>query len=164
MTLGSVFAGERMKVLTVAKDAVNAITKGSVCVPDTSITPNGYKKAPAAASVPGPFVICVNRDAAASDTAFAAAFPGTMVTVTAQGAIQPGKEVQASASVAGAVTVFVASTVATPTAAEVIAAQTDRLRVVGRYIGHEAELDGKTPATAAADGETNIVIVIGGVS
>jgi hypothetical protein len=162
MTLGSVFPGSTIKVLTVAKDAVNAITKGSVCVPDTSITPNGYKKATAAASVTGPFVVCVNKDAAAADTAFAAAFPGTMVTVTAQGAIAPGKEVQCSATVAGAVAQFAGAAVATPTAAEVLAVQADRLRVVGRYIGHESEITGKTPATSAADGETNIVIVIGG--
>ena len=165
MTLGSVFPDANMKVLTVGKSTSAAITKGAVCVVDTATAPDSYKIAPASAGNLGPFVVCVNKDAAAADASFSAAFPGTMVTVTAQGAFEVGKEVQCSSSVAGAVTVFAGSTVsATPTQAEVQNIRDDRLRVVGRYIGHEAEMDGKTPATAAADGETNVVIIIGGVS
>jgi hypothetical protein len=143
MTLGSVQPGHQT-VLSVAKDAVNAIPAGSLCVRDTSISPNGYKKAPAAAGGTGPFVVCVNKDAKAADTAFAAAFPGTFVTVTAQGAIAPGAPVYASATVAGAV------------------AGAGTGDIAGRYLGHENELTGKIPGTSAADGETNIVIRLGG--
>jgi hypothetical protein len=162
MTLGSVFANGSQIVLTVGKDAVNAIPKGSVCIVDTSTTPFSYKLAPASAGNKGPFVVCVNKDALAADTAFAAAFPGTLVAVKAQGAIPVGSEVQASATAAGSVAAFVASTVgATFAQAEVQAAQADRLRVVGRYIGHENEMAGNAPATPAADGDS-IVIRIGG--
>lgn len=145
MTLGSVFAGDTQLVLTVGKDAVTPIPVGAVCVRDTGITPNGYKAAAAAAGVTGPFVVCVNKAATAADTAFAAAFPGTLVTVKAQGVIQPGAEVYASASVAGAVAA---------------AGTGDKC---GRYIAHESEMTGKVPATAAADGDP-IVIRIGGAT
>jgi hypothetical protein len=165
MTLGAVQPGA-MKVMTVGKDSSGAITAGAVCVPDTSTAPDSYKIAPASASVPGPFVVCVNRDAAATDTAFSAAFPGTSVTVKAQGTIEVGKEVQCSASVSGSVAAFVASTIGgTYAQAEAQAAQLDRLRVVGRYICHDngVEMSGKTPATAAADGDA-IIIMLGGVA
>lgn len=145
MTLGSVQPGHQ-QVWSVAKDAVNAIPAGSLCIPDTGITPNGYKISTAGAGVLGPFVVCVNKAAAAADTAFAAAFPGTMVTVKAQGVIQPGAIVYPSATVAGSVS-----------------ATAGTQNPCGRYMGHESELTGKTPGTAAADGETNIVIRLGGV-
>jgi len=144
MTLGSVQPGHQT-VLSVAKDAVNPINAGDVCIRDTGITPNGYKKATAAAGVTGPFVVCVNKNAAAADTAFSAAFPGTFVTVKAQGVIAPGSPVYASASAAG----------------QVAAAGTGD--IVGRYLGHENELTGKIPGTSAADGDL-IVIRIGGTN
>lgn len=145
MTLGSVFAGDTQLVLSVAKDNVNPIAAGALCVRDTAITPNGYKTAPAAAGGTGPFVVCVNRSATAADTAFAAAFPGTLATVKAQGVIQPGAPVYASATVAGSVA----------------AAGTGD--ICGRYIGHDngLELSGKTPATAAADGDAIIIRISG---
>lgn len=146
MTLGSVFANNVMTVLTVAKDGVNPIAVGAVCVRDTAITPQGYKTAPAAAGDLGPFVVCVNRAASASDTAFAAAFPGTLVTVKGQGAIQVGAPVFASATVAGSV------------------AGAGTGDACGRYIGHESEMTGKVPGTPAVDGETNLVIRIGGLT
>lgn len=146
MTLGSVFANSSETVLSVAKDAVNPISVGALCVRDTAITPQGYKIAPAAAGGTGPFVVCVNRAATSADTAFAAAFPGTLVTVKAQGAIQVGAPVYASATVAGAV------------------AGAGTGDICGRYLGHEGELTGKLPGTPAVDGETNCVIRLGGVS
>lgn len=142
MTLGSVQPGHQT-VLSVAKDAVNPINVGDLCVRDTGITPNGYKRAPAAAGGLGPFAVCVNKNALAADTAFSAAFPGTFVTVKAQGVIAPGAPVYASATVAGAVA----------------AAGTGD--IAGRYLGHENELTGKIPGTSAADGDL-IVIRIGG--
>lgn len=140
------FANDSQTVITVAKDAVNPIAVGSICVRDTAITPQGYKQAPAAAGATGPFVVCVNKAASAAETAFAAAFPGTLVTVKAQGAIQVGAEVYASATVAGAVAA---------------AGTGDKC---GRYMGHEGELTGKLPGTAAADGETNCIIRLGGAT
>jgi hypothetical protein len=145
MTLGSVQPGA--EVWTVGKDATNPISIGAVCVPDTATTPDSYKIAPAADGQAGPFVVCVNKAAAATDTAFAAAFPGSFVTVKAQGAIEVAKPVYTSATVAGSVSATAGTNA-----------------VVGRYIGHENEITGKTPATAAADGETNIVIRLGGTA
>lgn len=165
MTLGSVFADGHAVVLTVGKDGTNPITAGSVCVRDTASTPKSYKQAPASAGNLGPFVVCVNRDAAATDRAFAAAFPGSLVTVKAQGAIDIGQEVQCSSSVSGAVAAFALTTLTGAyVQADQIAAQNDRLRVVGRYIGHENEMQGAGttgPGSAAADGDL-IVIRIGG--
>ena len=166
MTLGSLQPGAGHGVITVGKDAVNAISVGAVVVPDTSTAPDAYKIAPASATVLGPFGVCVNKAAAAADTAFAMALPGSLVAVKAQGAIEVGKEVQCSASVAGSVAVFAQSTIsASPTQPEVQNARDDRLRVVGRYICHDTgvEMSGKTPATAAADGDT-IIILLGGLS
>lgn len=144
MTLGSVQPGDQ-RVLTVGKDATNPIPLGALCVRDTVVSPNAYKVAPAAAGGTGPFVACVNKAAAASDTAFAAAFPGTMVTMKAQGVIAPGSDVFASATVAGSVAG---------------AGTGDK---AGRYIGHENEWTGKVPGTAAADGDL-VVILLGGVT
>jgi hypothetical protein len=106
--------------------------------------------APAAAGILGPFCVCVNKAAAAADTAFAAAFPNSFVTVKAQGAIEPGALVYPSSTVAGSVS-----------------ASAGTQGICGRYIGHENEITGKllgggSGATAAADGETNVVIRLGG--
>lgn len=144
MTLGSVQPGA--EVWTVGKDATNPISIGALCIRDTATTPDSYKQATAAAALTGPFVVCVNKAAAAADTAFAAAFPNSFVTVKAQGVIEPGGPVYASATVAGSV------------------AGAGTGDIAGRYVGHESEITGKIPATAAADGETNIVIRLGGVA
>lgn len=138
MTLGSLQPGHQ-SVITVGKDGTNPINAGDLCVRDTVVSPNGYKKAPAAAGGTGPFVVCVNRNAAASDTAFAAAMPGSFVTVKAQGVINPGSPVYASATVAGAV------------------AGAGTGDIAGRAIGHENEMTGKAPGTPAADGDLYVI-------
>jgi hypothetical protein len=161
MTLGSVIADGNQKVLTVGKDGTNPISVGALCIRDTAASPKGYKQCPATTLQVGPFVVCVNKAAVAADRTFAAAFPGTTVVMKAQGAIQVGAEVQNSATVSGAVMAFAGSAVATPTAAEVLAVQADRLRVVGRYLGHENEMTGGAPATDAADTDL-VVIRLGG--
>ncbi len=164
MTLGAVIADGNQKVLTVAKDGTNAISLGALCIRDTAPTPKGYKQCPATTLQLGPFVVCVNKAAAIADRTFAAAFPGTMVVVKAQGAIQVGAEVQNSATVSGAVMAFAqTTTTGTYSSAEEAAVRDDRLRVVGRYIAHENEMTGAAPATDAADTD-NIVIVLGGVA
>lgn len=164
MTLGSVWPGGNMTVLSVGKAINAAIALGGVCVPDTGTSPDSYKIAPASAGNLGPFVVCVNKAAATTDPSFAAAFPGTIVAVKADGAIEVGKEVQCSSSTAGEVVVFAASDVtSSPTETTIEAALNDRLRVVGRYLGHENEITGKVPATAAADGDV-ILIKLGGIS
>lgn len=144
MTLGSMQPGNQ-QVWSVAKDAVNPIALGALCVRDTAITPNGYKTAPAAAGGLGPFVVCVNKNALAAETSFAAAFPDTMVAVKAQGVINPGAPVYASATVAGSV------------------AGAGTGDICGRYMGHENELTGKLPGTSAADGDI-VVIRLGGTN
>lgn len=166
MTLGSVIANGTELVLTVGKDGTNAIPLGAVCIRDTASSPKSYKLCPATTLQTGPFVVCVNKAAAIADRTFAAAFPGTLVVVKAQGAIEVGTEVQNSATVAGSVMAFAQSTATTPTGAECNAIRDDRLRVVGRYIAHENEMVGSSstspgPASAAADGD-NIVIRLGG--
>lgn len=149
MTLGSVQPGA--VVWSVGKDATNPISVGAVCVRDTATAPDSYKIAPAGVNT-GPFVVCVNKAAAATDTSFAAAFPGSFVTVKAQGAIEVGAPVYTSTTVAGSVSATASGD------------------VVGRYMGHDVtgttsvELTGKTPGTAAADGETNCIIFLGGTS
>src|SRR6266496_2766728 len=164
MTLGAVIADGNQKVLTVAKDGTNAISLGALCIRDTASTPKGYKQCPATTLQTGPFVVCVNRAAAIADRTFAAAFPGTMVVVKAQGAIQVGAEVQNSATVSGAVAAFAATTqTGAYVQADVQAGTADFHRIVGRYIAHENEMTGAAPATDAADTD-NIVIVIGGAS
>ena len=145
MTLGSVQPGHQ-QVWSVGKDAVNAISVGAICIPDTATAPDSYKISPAAAGILGPFGFCVNKAAAASDTSFAMALPGSMVTVKAQGVIEVGAIVYPSATVAGSVS-----------------ATAGTQNPCGLYMGHENELTGKVPGTAAADGETNIVIRLGGV-
>ncbi|HSW92013.1 MAG TPA: hypothetical protein VLG09_05190 [Candidatus Saccharimonadales bacterium] len=146
MPLGSVFANNSQTVLSVGKDAVNPIAVGALCVRDTATAPDSWKQAPAAAGNVGPFVVCVNRAAASSDTAFSAALPGTMCTVKGQGVIEVGAEIYSSASVSGAVAA---------------AGTGDKC---GRYLGHENELTGKIPGTASADGETTLVIRLGGAT
>lgn len=167
MTLGSVIANGTELVLTVGKDGTNAIPVGAVCIRDGASSPKSYKLCPATTLQVGPFVVCVNKAAAIADRTFAAAFPGTLVVVKAQGAIDVGAEVQNSATVAGSVMAWVATTqTASYVQADVIAGINDMRRIVGRYIGHENEMVGASatspgPASAAADGD-NIVIRLGG--
>lgn len=95
MTLGSVQPGA--EVWSVGKDGTNAISIGAVCVRDTATSPDSYKLAPAGVNT-GPFGVCVNKAAAAADTAFAMAFPDSLVTVKAQGVIEVGAPVYSSTS------------------------------------------------------------------
>ena len=146
MTLGSVQPGSG-NVISVGKDATNPISIGALVVPDTATTPDSYKISPAAAGVLGPFGVCVNKAAAATDTSFAMALPGTLCTVKGQGAIEPGAIIYPSSTVAGSVS-----------------AAAGTQGVAGRYIGHENEITGKAPGTASIDGETNLVIRLGGAA
>lgn len=145
MTLGSVQPSAHTAI-SAGKDSANPIPVGAICVRDTATAPDSWKVAPAAAGNLGPFVVCVNRAAAATDTAFTAVLPGALVTVKGQGAIEVGAEVYSSASAAGAVAA---------------AGTGDKC---GRYLGHENELTGKIPGTASADGETNLIIRLGGAT
>lgn len=145
MTLGSVQPGTG-NVISAGKDATNAISIGALVVRDTATSPDSWKIAPATGGAVGPFGACVNKAAAATDTSFSMALPGTFVTMKAQGAIEVGSEVFNSATVAGSV------------------AATGTGDPCGRYLGHESELTGKTPGTAAADGETNCIVRLGGDS
>lgn len=146
MTLGSVWPGSG-NVITAGKDATNAIPIGALTVPDTATTPDSQKTAPAAAGVLGPFGVCVNKAAAATETSFAMALPGTLCTVKGEGVIEVGAIIYPSATVAGS-----------------ISATAGTQGVAGRYLGHENELNGKVPGTAAANGETNLVIRLGGAA
>lgn len=143
MTLGSVQPGGDMSVIVAGKDGTNPIPVGALVVRDTAASPKGYKTSPAAAAGTGPFGVCVNRAATAADRAFSMALPGTLVTVKAQGVIDVGSAVYQSVTVAGSV------------------AGAGTGDIAGRYIGHENEMTGALPGSAAADGEL-IVIRLGG--
>src|SRR5215217_5058164 len=131
------------------KKGAAAIAMGDVLQEDTST--NTYRTAPAAAGVVGPFGVAT-KPALAADTITAIGLRGVYY-LTADGTIQPGRYVQPSATTAGRVIQYAPTTGTTPTAAEVTAAATDTQRIVGVYLGHVDENDGKTVVTAAAAGE-----------
>jgi hypothetical protein len=136
MALGS-FETQGAITITAEKDG-NAITKGNVL----SIESNKWSVANTSAS--GPFGVAISTETASSPTVDILKYG--IVTVKADGPINPNSSVVVSASTAGEVQAS-----ATPFAAG----------VVGIYLGHENEPDGTTVPTAAADGDT-IRILIGG--
>jgi len=136
MVLG---APELQGAITITAEKDNAaITKGNVC----AIESNKWSVANTSAS--GPFAVCI-KSATASQTTVDLLVKG-IITVKADGVINPNSSVVVSASTAGEV-----QATATPFAAG----------VVGMYLGHENEPSGTTVPTAAADGDT-IRVLIGG--
>jgi hypothetical protein len=133
-------------------------TKGNVCV----LSSGDWVKATAAAGHTGPFAVATKTSTAA-DTTNQYIVRG-IVYVLAEGAITVNNLVQCSATTAGSVMAYAASTIAstTPTGTQVIAGAADFSRVVGIYLGHENEGDGFTVPTDAADGDT-IRILLGGI-
>jgi len=109
------------------------IALGKVAIRDTAITPDGWKQC-ATASASGPFCVAVNSLYATTDTFFSAAFAPSEVIMEAGAAIDPGALVKADAN--GDVIAFVVDT-------------DTEVKIVGRYIAKEGEID---PSTAA-DGD-----------
>lgn len=121
----------------VNKGTSAGITRGHVCIQDTATTPDSWKTATAGVTA-GPFVICINADAATADTHFTACVSGE-VTVKADGAIEPGKYVMSSAATAGEVVVWDG---------------TNASAKVGVYLGDK----GNNAVEAAADGDVIRII------
>ena len=132
-------------------------TKGNVCV----VSSGDWVKATAAAGHTAPFAVAT-KTSTATDTTNQYIVKG-IVYVKAEGAITIHSLVQCSASTAGAVAAYAASTInsTTPTGTQVIAGATDFSRVVGIYLGHENEGDGATIPTDAVDGDTGRILLAG---
>ena len=122
------------------------IALGKVAIRDTGLTPDGWKQCDGAGAK-GPFVVAVNDLAATTDAYFTGAGAGTIVTVEAGGAIEPGSVVKTDAN--GDV---VAATLGGT-------APDSESSIVGTYLTK----DGTSDAAAAADGDA-IRIRLGGAS
>jgi len=136
----------------VGKKGSGAIARGDVCVPDASLTPDGWKIAPAAAGGPGPFAVCVQA-AASGDTEIHLAQGGT-IALKAGETIEINKLVYTDSGTAGKVIQYVASTVTvtTPTGSEIVAAAADFTRVVGFCRGFVDNYN-RVTQTAPVDGD-----------
>lgn len=127
----------------------SAIIRGVIV--DLNTSTNVWRVAPTTGSA-GKFGIST-KAAADGDAVVDVCLKG-VVYATADGTIQPGRRVIVSATTAGQVIQYAASTVGgTYAQAEVIAAGGDFNRVVGTYLSKVDEMDGKNPPTAAADGD-----------
>lgn len=123
----------------------STITKGSVLY----ISSNLWTICPATANQVSPFGVCARAPATADSTVDV--IQEGIVYLTAGGTIQPGSFVCNDPNTAGQVVAWSASAIATtPTQANVQAAQTDALRIIGTYEGHENENTFNNPPTAAA--------------
>jgi hypothetical protein len=142
-------------VLNMSQTAVIQ-TKGDVCV----LSSGDWVKATAAAGHVGPFAVATKTSTAA-DTTNQYIVKG-IVYVKAEGAITIHNLVACSASTAGAVAAYSASTInsTTPTGTQVIAGAADFQRVVGIYLGHENEGDGFTVGTDAADADVIRILLL----
>jgi hypothetical protein len=138
MALGS-FEPQGAIIVTAAKDNA-AITKGNVL----AVESNKWSVANTSAS--GVLGVAISTETASSTTVDV--LLAGIITVKADGVIQPNDTVLVSASTAGEVQ----SAGATPFATGVL----------GIYLGHENEPDGTTIPTASADGDT-IRVLVGGV-
>ena len=141
-----------------SKGTSAAIVKGNVC----SITSGKWNKAAASAGLAGPFAVATKAAASAATTC-QLIFKG-IVMVKAEGNITVNALVQPSATTAGAVSAYTASTIysTTPTGTQVIAGSADFTRVVGIYLGHDNEGDGSTIPTDAVDTDDIRILLIGG--
>lgn len=139
--LGSPEPGQGSVIQQVSKGTSAGITKGDLL----TVSSGKWITAPAAATA-GPYAVALETKVAA-DITIKVLLKG-IVYVTADGAITVHSPVKN----------------ATGTAGQVIAAvvPTDSYsHIVGIYLGHENEGDGKTIATDAADGDV-IRVLVGG--
>jgi hypothetical protein len=139
--LGSPEPGQGSVILQLAKGTSAGITKGDLC----TLTSDKWVIAPAAATA-GPYAVALET-AATATTTIKLLLKG-IVYVTADGTIAPNAPVKNATATAGQV---IAATVPTDSYSH----------IVGIYLGHENEGDGKTIPTSAADGDV-IRILVGG--
>ena len=126
--------------------ATNAqIALGKACDRNTSLTPDGWKKAGAGAV--GPFVVAVVDLAETTDAYFSGAQAPAEVMMEAGAAIQPGAPLKVDTN--GDVI-----------EADLTSTDPDDLSlIIGKYIGKE----GDALATAAADGDV-VRVKLGGIA
>ena len=139
-----------------SKGTSAAIVKGNLC----RVTTGKWNKA-ATTDLTGPWAVATKAAATAATTV--QLVKRAIVYVLAEGAITANTLVQPSATTAGAVMAYTASTLntTTPTGTQINAAALDDLRIVGLYLGHENEGDGVTIATDAVDGDTIRILMLG---
>ena len=110
------------------------ITAGRLAKADVSTAPDSWVTCSAATNQLGPFVYPVETKG--SGTLEFSARILDVVYLEGDAAIEPGREVQASTTIAGGVTTFVQTTLTgSYVQADQIAAQQDRQRVVGVCLG-----------------------------
>lgn len=148
-------AGQRLRdvgsKIYLSKKTTGILTRGNLLVPDTGVTPDGWKISPASAAVTGPFAICVKTTTSA-DTEVSVGEGGTWAFV-ADGTIEVNKYVQAASATAGQVIEFAATDVtATPVEAGIEGAAADALRIVGKCKGFADNWATAAP-TAPVDGD-----------
>lgn len=134
-----------------------AIAKGDVLDLDST---GKWREAPTSGTS-APFGVAIKSRLAADGEV--PVLTDGIVIVRADGAIKTGKYVMPSATTAGEVIEYVATTIAgTPGQSDVQGARDDWKKVVGRYIGHPGEVGPGTDdrVTDAADGDL-IIIQIG---
>lgn len=133
------------------------VTRGKVCKLDAGTSPDSWVTTSAAADQYGPFVI--PTETVGTGVLKFSTRGNDIWYLKADGAIEPGSPVQASASTAGEVVAFVETTIdATPGQAELQDAQDDRLRQIGICLGKADNWNTGAP-TAAADGDLVAVYV-----
>ena len=139
--LGSPEPGQGSVIVQASKGTSAGITKGDLL----TLSSNKWVTAPAAATA-GPYAVALETKATA-DTTIKVLLKG-IVYVTSDGTIAPNSPVKNATATAGQV---IAATVPTDSYSH----------IVGIYLAHENEGDGKTEATASADGDV-IRVLIGG--
>lgn len=128
-----------LSIQKVNKSTSEQIALGKVCDINTALTPDGFKKAGAAAK--GPFVVAVNKLYATTDTYFAGARAPSIVVCNAGGAIQPGWPVKTDTN-GDVVAADVTST-----------APDSGFAIVGVYLTKDGEIN---PAAAAQNDAVRI--------
>lgn len=136
--LGSRIGGAGHPGSRSVKATTALITKGDVCAYGTA--GDAGKVLTASTSATAPFVACAETKPLNASPSNASIYENGLILLKAQGAIEVGKYVMRSASVAGRVSQYDGS---------------GEEKVVGRYLRHEGEDSGDQ--TNAADGDIIVV-------
>lgn len=116
------------------------ITEGDMCMVDTGTTPKSFKSSPASAGQKSTIWVMALETVtvAMAKDRFSGCHKGPVIA-NLTGNIGLYQQTQNDDANIGKVIAFVASTVATPTAAEVLNVRDDYLRRIGPYWGHPHE-------------------------
>ena len=142
-------------ILQLQKASSGAIARGVVV--DLNTSTNVWRTAPTTGSS-AKYGVCT-KTAADGELVVDVCLKG-VVYLTADGVIEPGRKVQVSGTTAGQIVQYADATVGgTYAEAEVEAAGLNFARIVGTYLGHVDENDGKYPPTVTADGDIARVLL-----